>query len=93
MTDQFNRGDQIIYVPSHAAGDEDHHDVEEGFVMRDTEKFVLCRYWSKHDPNLLRTSSCSESTPRDRLILKKTRPQKVVEDMIEMILEVNRHYG
>ena len=83
-------GTQIIYIPTHANGDTDHPDAEAGFVTSNWSfnARVYCRYWSKHEPNELRTKANSESTPVARLIKKDTRPQSVVNTLIEELYEL-----
>jgi hypothetical protein len=45
-------GTQILYVPFHAFDNENHSDVEEGFVTSHAPNAdtVFCRYWSKSSP-------------------------------------------
>lgn len=62
----FKRGDQVIYIPTHAHGDKEHKDCEYGFVTSSNEKFVFVRYWRRDDPYTLRTTANSEATdPND----------------------------
>lgn len=85
----LKRGTQIIYVPSHAYGDENHPDVEIGFVMRDQvegKDNVFCRFWRK-DLSDLRTKANSESTPISSLVVVDTVTQSRVDDAIREILE------
>lgn len=81
----MKRGTQILYIPNHAKGEFNHQDIEEGFVTSHTSKkdFVFCRYWSKSYPGELRTKSCSEATPLGNLLIKNTRPQRVVEELLK----------
>jgi len=74
---QFNRGEQIAYVPRHAQiqhGDEgwtwqdSHPDIEFGFVTSQRGDTVFCRYWRKGQPGTLRTVANSEGTPEDCLV-------------------------
>lgn len=64
MTKEFNRGDQIAYVPMHANGDITHEDVENGFVTSVRGDTVYCRYWSKITPWAMRTKANSEGASR-----------------------------
>lgn len=74
MEESLKPGTQIIYIPMHAKGDENHPDVEEGFVTthRPGSDAVYCRYWSKHYPGELRTNTtktrwivwCGRYSPR-----------------------------
>ncbi len=82
MKRDFERGDQIAYIPSHAEGDIRHKDVEFGFVTSVNEMTVFCRYWNKYCPGLLRTTANSEATPRSCLIRKINRPQKVINVLL-----------
>lgn len=44
---EFKRGTQILYVPNHADGDQDHPHVQQGFVtsVKEHTNTVFCRYW------------------------------------------------
>ena len=77
-------GTQIIYIPTHAEGDEDHPDADAGFVtsMRDDD-FAWCRYWSMHYPGVLRTKANSELTDITQLVERQTVPQHTVYALIE----------
>lgn len=72
-------GIQILYVPMHAEGDESHPDVEAGFVTSLRGDHALCRYWSKHHIGALRTTACSELTPINCLVAKKTTSQYMID--------------
>ena len=54
---------QIKYTPTHAEGVPDHPDIEYGFVTSVKGDTIFCRYWSKHNPDDLRTTANSEGTP------------------------------
>ena len=88
----LKQGTQIIYVPNHADSP-DHPDSELGFVTSINKQGAFCRYWSKLDSDYLRTMSCSEHTPFDRLIVKDTRPQTVVDDLVEEMKSNPDKYG
>lgn len=79
---------QIIYVPDHAEGSTNHPDCEEGFVtsMNDKGDAAFCRYWSKVNPQTLRTRANSELTPLHNLVVCDSRPQALVEKWRERIL-------
>lgn len=79
-------GTQIIYVPTHAAGDVTHPDAEAGFVTAVRGDVAFCRYWSKAHPGELRTKANSEGTPIDMLVVQATRPQTAVDEAIRTIL-------
>ncbi len=60
-------------------------DCEMGFVTSIRKDTAFCRYWDKHNSLALRTTSCSESTSIDRLLVLDTRPQSEVDDWIGRI--------
>lgn len=78
-------GTQIIYVPTHAAGDVTHPDAEAGFVTAVRGNVAFCRYWSKTKPGELRTKANSEGTPVDLLVVQDMRPQTAVDEMLKML--------
>jgi len=79
---KFKRGDQIIYIPNHADGP-NHPDAEPGFVTSVKGDSIFCRYWNKHQPNLLRTTANSEATsPRD-LVHINSRHQNVIDNILK----------
>lgn len=82
LTHKLAPGTQIIYVPMHADGIL-HPDAELGFVTSNAGgKNVFCRYWSKsHDG--LRTLANSEATPVENLVIKDTREQDVVDELMK----------
>jgi hypothetical protein len=84
---KLKRGTQIIYIPSHAGGDPDHPDAEQGFVTSMSINGAFCRYWSRYNPCFLRTMANSELTPFDRLVIRDTHPQVEVNQMLESINE------
>ncbi len=82
----FIRGTQIAYIPLHATGI-NHKDVEFGFVTSPAKNGAwFCRYWySKKITRIkgeLRTKSCSEETPADRLIKYRSCSQQMVENAL-----------
>ena len=82
----MNPGTQIIYVPTHANGNPDHPDCEQGFVTSVRNNMAFCRFWSKDDPGQLRTKSNSEATPIGLIIEQDTRPQAVVNQTLELLV-------
>ncbi len=74
-------GTQIIYVPTHANGIHS-PEADPGFVTSVTEGGAFCRYWSKHEEGSLRTTTCSELTPIDRLTVQDTHPQTEVDRLM-----------
>jgi hypothetical protein len=82
---QFHPGDQIIYIPDHANGP-DHKDAEFGFVTSITDQYVFCRYWSKHEPDKLRTVANSESTMPYNLIKSESHPQGRIDALLGKIV-------
>jgi hypothetical protein len=92
MTDSkfvLTPGTQVIYIPPHANGREDHPNSEDGFVtssrMVGEELVAWCRFWSKYQPNELRTRANSEPCFAHHLVIKDTRPQAIVDAMLEII--------
>ena len=82
-TDLLQRGDQIVYMPSHTDNNPDHPDAENGFVTLIKEDTVFCRYWNKYRPGELRTKANSEGTPIHLLIKKDTVPQLMVKSALK----------
>lgn len=91
MEESLKPGTQIIYIPMHAKGDENHPDVEEGFVTthRPGSDAVYCRYWSKHYPGELRTKASSDLTPRWFIREKVTHDQDAVDRLVWEIFTEN----
>lgn len=66
----LERGAQVLYIPSHAGTEPEHPDTETGFVTSFSPggRYVWVRYWYRGAEGVeLRTKSCSESTPINRL--------------------------
>ena len=82
-TKDLKRGKQIVYVPLHAGDNINHKDAEPGFVSSVKRGIVYCRYWSKREQEELRTKINSEVTDPDRIVIKRTVPQKLVKQMLE----------
>ena len=81
----FERGDQIAYIPNHAFGDLAHPDVEYGFVTSTTEKVVFCRFYH-HVRNLtLRTTANSEAVEPHNLVKHNFTEQYRINETIERI--------
>ena len=80
----FKKGDQIIYVPTHADGI-DHPDAERGFVTSTPPSgtSVFCRYWNKAKPHELRTKANSEATPIDMLVKANSRHQSIIDELLK----------
>ncbi len=83
----FKKGDQIIYVPTHADGI-DHPDAERGFVtsLAPNGTSAFCRYWSKANPRELRTKANSEATPIDMLVKANSRHQSIITLLLRFIV-------
>lgn len=84
MTDTFQPGEQIAYVPSHAEGDINHPDVEFGFVTSQRGDTVFCRYW-RRDMTDLRTKANSEGTPIENLVRHVSVSPQRVRGMLDLI--------
>ncbi len=80
----MKRGDQIIYVPDHAAFS-GVNVLEAGFVTSVRGNVIFCRYWNKFDPNVLRAMANSEGTNIRDLMKKDTVPQARVKAALEKI--------
>lgn len=86
MTERFERGEQIAYIPLHANGELSHPDVEYGFVTSQKGDTVWCRYWRKDEVGMmLRTLANSEGTPVDSLVRHVSVRQGRVEDWLVSI--------
>lgn len=86
--DLLKKGTQIVYVPVHAHGNITHRDCEEGFIADKLGirlDYIHCRYWSKENPEFLRTTASGESTPLDCIVIKNTREQWKVENALKFI--------
>jgi len=79
-------GTQIVYTPLHAGDDIEHRDAERGFVTLAREIDAFCRYW-RRDGSGLRTTTCSELTPIDRLVVYKTERAPTVRRLMREIKE------
>ncbi len=80
----MKRGTQVLYVPTHTAGDLLHPDVQAGFVTSVRGDTVFCRYWRK-DLSDLRTKANSEGTPKDLLVIQNSVPQWQVDAALASI--------
>jgi len=80
----LKRGDQILYVPTHANGDVSHPDVESGFVTSVSNYGVFCRFWSKFDPSELRTKANSERAGFRDVVRYDSHPVSVVNSMLDL---------
>ena len=88
MSDQFQRGDQVVYVPNHAGKDMSHPDVEYGFVTSlNSAGDAFVRYWRNGQLGTLRTVANSECTPIDNLYSYNSVPQRTVAAALRKIEE------
>lgn len=80
-------GTQIIYVPRHVNGDLSDPACQCGFVTYDPRdemvgnSGVFCRYF--YGSGELRTTSCSECTPIDMLVVADTRQQAEIDLLMD----------
>ena len=81
----FKQGDQIAYVPRHANNNIKHKDVQFGFVMTTSSRFIYCRYWNS-DLKTLRTKANSEATPIPLLRLHKSVSDEQVRAAMDEII-------
>ena len=82
---KLEKGTQIIYIPTHAKGDKNHPDCENGFVTSVQGDSAFCRYWSKQDSTKLRTKANSELTSIRDLVVWETTPKHLVNDALIII--------
>ena len=83
---KFQPGDQIAYIPNHAAGDIQHPDVEFGFVTSTNRNGDChCRYWRKGQPGVMRTVANSECTPADCMVRRDTVAQSIVDGLLVVL--------
>ncbi len=76
----FKRGEQIVYIPTHADGDASHPDCERGFVALTGHVSCFCHFWMRNQPGVLRTRANSESRRVANLKADlKYVPQEVVD--------------
>jgi len=75
----FKKGDQIIYIPSHANGNINHPDCEPGFVVGTKTHTAFCRYWREPKIGLLRNTKYSEATPVSCLKKHNSVDQRIVD--------------
>lgn len=80
----LEKGTQIVHVPAEAAGDPSHPSCEEGFVTAASAIWgnAFCRYWRQGE-NELRTKLNGEATDLADLIVKETRPQRIIAQAME----------
>ena len=86
----FERGDQIAYI-----NDIEHKDVEFGFVTSVSKHFdvAFCRFWSRSNPDELRTKANSEGCSFRNLTLHNTKPRDVILEQLKEIDEVDLFGG
>ena len=65
-TNDFKKGDTVVYIPTHANGDKYHKDCEHGFVTSTTDKTVFCKFYWKDGS--LRNKANSEGCNRRDLV-------------------------
>lgn len=72
---------QVAYIPTHAEGNLAHPDVQYGFIAsaRRPDGSYKVRYWSKRDPNELRTKANSEITDEENLVAHATHTKDMVD--------------
>ena len=99
MITPIGKGTQIIYIPTHAKGFIRHQDVEIGFVtsLGRNGDVAFCRYWSKSNPDELRTKANSEATPIDLLhrpLSDQLKPQEIIDNLLSDIDGIQiKEYG
>ena len=83
MSGKLKRGDQIVYIPSHAKPGKLEF-IEFGFVtsVSDNLELVFCRYWSNTCPGALRTMANSEGTNTKDLVKRNCVEQEVINGII-----------
>ena len=84
---QFEPGDQVAYIPTHANGDIKHADVEYGFVTSQRGHTVFVRYWSKIRKDELRTKANSEGTDESMLKRHRSHGQSQVDQLMAQIAD------
>lgn len=98
VTVQFNKGQQIVYIPSHVLRQYkpsgkweltdllEHPETEFGFVTKTTGNQCFCRFWSKTDSfSELRTKGNSQLTPQANLFEYKLKSQDVIDELLENV--------
>lgn len=85
MPKQYSRGAQIAYVPHHAKDDISHYDVEFGFVTAQRGNTVFCRYWSRSNPNELRTKANSEGADVSLIRPYISHDQDTVDELLKVM--------
>lgn len=82
----FSKGQQIAYIPNHAAGDITHPDVEFGFVTSATDTTVFCRFWKKNRIVLeLRTTANSEGCYPENIVESHYTDQENIDRTIRIM--------
>jgi len=84
-TEKYRPGRQVAYIPFHAEEDLEHPDVEFGFITSTLGHVAFCRYWSKEDPTVLRTTANSEATSMLCLVLYGEHDQAIIDKLIAEI--------
>jgi len=88
----MKKGTQIAYIPTHAEGDENHPDVELGFIVqvvqigyRENDLAYFCRFWRKGKPGELRTTANSERCYDYQLKEHESVSQEVVDETLKRL--------
>ena len=77
----LKRGTQILYIRVFGDGNQT-LDAQAGFVTSATPQAAFCRYWKENLVDL-RTTSCSERTEFEFLVVKDSVPaQQVIEALM-----------
>lgn len=86
---KLERGQQVIYVPSHLRynADIENPDIQFGFVTSEKNNTVFCRYFGYPDFSTLRTLSCSESCNKKDLYILEVFDQNIVNLWLKYIKE------
>jgi hypothetical protein len=82
--EDLKRGDQVASISCLLDGI-DHPDVEFGFVTSKNPLFAFVRYWSKINPNELRTKDNSEATPAENLVRHQYKPQEEIDELLKVL--------
>ena len=49
--EKIQEGERVKYIPTHAKGDTNHSDCEDGVVKSKNDKYVFVLYWNKSTYN------------------------------------------
>lgn len=93
---RYDRGDQIVYVPSHVRSKGslsdwlNHSDVEFGFVWEDEGDTVLCRFFRGQSEDL-RTRANSERADREDIFWHMHKEINTIQYWIKAIERSGDH--